>query len=290
MRWWKQLLLNTYYPATVPYRRWQARRDALAGAAPIAVLFYHRVADTFPNAWTCPTRTFSNQMHWLQDRFDMISLAEAQQRIRSEHNSRPAVSITFDDAYSENCDHALPLLVKEQIPCTYFVTTRNALHGIPFPHDVAMGRPTRPNTPDELRWMAEAGIELGAHTRTHADLGRISDPRVLHDEVIAARDELEAVIDRPIRYFAFPFGLPHNLNPAVFAMARAAGYHGVCSAYGGYNFPGDDPFHIQRVHGDPEMIRVKNSVTIDPRKRRTPRFRYACEHVDEQANLELLGV
>jgi hypothetical protein len=55
-------------------------------------------------------------------------------------------------------------------------------------------------------------------------------------------------------------------------MARDAGYRGVCSAYGGYNFPGDDAFHLQRIHGDAEMIRLKNWITMDPRKLTVPRF------------------
>ena len=51
-------------------------------------------------------------------------------------------------------------------------------------------------------------------------------------------------------------------------MAYEAGYRGVCSAYGGYNFPGDDPFHLKRFHADEQFIRFKNWMTIDPRKLR----------------------
>ena len=48
-----------------------------------------------------------------------------------------AVAITFDDGYAENCRQAIPLLVRNQIPCTYFVTLENVLEGKPFAHDVA---------------------------------------------------------------------------------------------------------------------------------------------------------
>ena len=33
-------------------------------------------------------------------------------------------------------------------------------------------------------------------------------------------------------------------------MAFEYGYEGVCSAYGDYNFGGDDPFHIRRIHAE----------------------------------------
>ena len=40
----------------------------------------------------------------------------------------------------------------------------------------------------------------------------------------------------------------------AFQLARIAGYKGVCSGYGGFNFPGDDAFHLQRIHVDDDMI------------------------------------
>jgi len=264
---WKRLLLAAYYHGTLPYRRWANAGAAKAGAAAVMVLFYHRVADGQPNGWTISNDLFARQIEWLKGRFDLVSLEEAQRRIRHADSRRPSVSITFDDGYAENCQTALPLLVKERIPCTYFVSTGHVLEGRPFPHDVAAGTPLPPNTIEQLQMLAAAGVEIGAHTRTHADLGRIHDPKRLHDEVVAARDELQTVLGRPVRYFAFPFGLHANLTEEAFDLAREAGYEAVCSAYGGYNFPGDDPFHLQRIHADGDMIRLMNWVTVDPRKR-----------------------
>jgi hypothetical protein len=42
----------------------------------------------------------------------------------------------------------------------------------------------------------------------------------------------------------------------------------VCSAYGGYNRPGDDPFHIHRIHADPRWSRFCNWMTADRNARR----------------------
>ena len=75
-----------------------------------------------------------------------------------------------------------------------------------------------------------------------------------------------------MRDFAFPYGQPENMNPAAFHVARKHGYRAVCSAYGGYNYPGDDPFHIQRIYPD-NMLRLKNWLTVDPRKTYHP-YRY----------------
>jgi hypothetical protein len=75
----------------------------------------------------------------------------------------------------------------------------------------------------------------------------------------------------PIRYFAFPYGQHENLSAVAFRIAYEAGFAGVCSAYGGYNFPGDDPFHLRRFHADEEFIRFVNWMTVDPRKVRMQR-------------------
>ena len=96
----------------------------------------------------------------------------------------------------------------------------------------------------------------------------------LVDEVVTAKAQLEQIAERPVRYFAFPYGMQQNLNAAVFALAENVGYDGVCSAYGGFNFPGEDPFHMQRIPVDNYLIRLKNWATVDPRKRRVLRFQY----------------
>ena len=51
----KQLALAGYYGASLPARRRAAARRAQCGREPVGVLFYHRVADEFPNDWTMST-------------------------------------------------------------------------------------------------------------------------------------------------------------------------------------------------------------------------------------------
>lgn len=271
---WKSLLLHLYYYGTYPYRWWANTCAAAERRMPVVVLFYHRIADDRANTCTTSNRAFRRQMLWLKEHFDMVSLEEAQRRVRSGDNSRPCVSITFDDGYAENCDQAIPLLIQQRIPCTYFVTLHNVLTGQPFAHDVAQGHRFPPNTFEQIRAIADAGIEIGSHTCTHPDLAKIQDEERLHYEIVGAGEELQRRLMRPVRYLAFPFGHYRHLNPRAFDLAHEVGYDGVCSSYGGYNLPGDDAFHLQRIHGDEEMIRLKNRATIDPRMANTPRFFY----------------
>lgn len=265
---WKQALLNSYYWATLPSRRRAAAIRTAQSREPVQILFYHRVADEHPNAWTIGTRAFARQIEWLRRRFDIVSLEEAQSRIAAGHNDRPTACITFDDGYADNRRSAIPLLLKHAIPFTYFVSTNHVLGGEHFPHDVEAGQALDVNTLADLRDLAAAGVEIGAHTRSHASLDATLSFEETFDELVGSKRELETAVGCKVRYFAFPYGKQENLSANAFHIAYEAGFNGVCSAYGGYNFPGDDAFHLRRFHADPEFIRFKNWVTVDSRKLR----------------------
>lgn len=280
----RQSLLGLYQAVTAPARLRAVRAMAEEGRAPVAILFYHRVADTHPNDWTMSTGGFRRQIDWLAREFDFVSLREAQRRLASGSSRRPAVAITFDDGYGENCETAVPYLLKRNVPFTYFVSTQIVRDQTAFPHDLAAGVRLRPNTITELRAMSDAGVEIGAHTRTHADLGLSTDPDWLRSELVGSIEDLEAWLGRRPRSFAFPFGQTTNLTPQAMAVAREAGIEAICSAYGAYNQPERvseelGPLHLRRIHGDPEWVRFLNWMTFDPRKLR------ATDPIDDDAYL-----
>ncbi|MDE0935665.1 MAG: polysaccharide deacetylase family protein [Mariniblastus sp.] len=281
MNYWKSKLIDAYRFASWPYRWSMHRRMARSGEVPVLALFYHRVADDHQNAWTIGRDDFQRQIDWLQDHFEIVDLQECQRRIRSGFNKRPTVAITFDDGYADNCEFALPMLIERRIPVTYFVTTQHTLHQQAFEHDLDIQKPLPTNSIESLRALDLAGVEIGAHSRSHLDLGKVTCEKTLIDEVIASSKELESAIGRKVRYFAFPYGLHSNLNANVFAMLKEAGFLGACSAYQGWNEIGMDDFHIQRIHGDPSFSRFKNWMTFDPRVARVKRFDYSAGKFDK---------
>jgi peptidoglycan/xylan/chitin deacetylase (PgdA/CDA1 family) len=265
MAFLKSLLIGGYTAATKPWRQWMRNRLAREGKLPVTGLFLHRIADEYPNDWTLSVDRFGKLLNWLQDHVDLVSAEEAQRRIIAGNRGRIAVNLSFDDGYADNCLHAIPALLSRKIPFTYFVTTHNVRYGKPFPHDVRMGQPLAPNSIDEIKALADAGVEIGVHTRTHANLGSIARVDELHAEIVGARDDIERWIGSTPRYFAFPYGLPPNLNPQAIQLIFDEHFHGYCSAYGGYNWPGTQCFHLLRFHADPDLTRVKNWLTLDPR-------------------------
>ena len=256
-----------FYRWLTRQQRTQLRQELTAtGRFPVAVLFYHRVADRHPNPWTISRNDFLRHLDWLQDNFDVVSLSEAQARVRSATNTRPTVAITFDDGYAENCDFAIPELLRRQLPATYFVVTQAVADGRPFAHDATEHLQLAPNTISEIRDMHRAGIEIGAHTRTHKDLGRSISGTELADETLGSIRELESWGVGPIRYFSFPYGMPANTSQAAIDLLLSAGIQGFCTAYGAWNWPGASGYHLRRIHADPGMQTLKNWLTLDSRK------------------------
>lgn len=269
-------LLDARVAVVAPYRRARLDRMCEKGDAPVLVPFYHRVADSRPNDWTISTEQFQLHVDHCREHFDLIDLAEVQRRIRTSDSPRPAVSFTFDDGYAENSEFALPLLIENRVPCTYFVATAHIRQQHPFPHDTRAGIPLPVNTLGQLREASEAGIEIGLHTRNHVDFSLINDPLTVRREIVEAKDELEQMIGCPVRYFAFPYGLPQQLTPPAIDAVVEAGLLGFCSAFGGYNLVGRDEFHIRRFHGDRQFARLRNWLSFDSSKVwREPVVRYA---------------
>lgn len=236
------------------------------GQVPVAILFYHRVADQCPNAWTLSRSDFCRHLDWLQDNCDVVSLAEAQRAIQSPNNERAVASITFDDGYAENADFAIPELLRRGLSATYFVSTEFVRTGASFPHDVEAGYPLPPNTIEQLREFASQGIELGAHTKTHADLGALQSESTVRDEIVGSAQQLEEWTGQPIRYFAFPFGLPANTSQLAVNIIQEAGFEGFCTAFGEWNWPHSPGYHLRRIHADPGLESLRNWLTYDPRK------------------------
>ena len=258
MRDVESMVLNTARIGLEPIRALTRRWRTQTGQTPVAILFYHRVADSHPNGWTVSNRGFQQQLEWLVRNFDVVSLDECQKRIHSGYNQRPTVSITFDDGYAENCELAYPWLLERNIPFTIYVTLQNVLSGVPFQHDLERNCPLPILTAEETRSLAQFGVEIGAHTRTHPNLQKITERGLLFDEVVVAAQELGYVTGRPVRHFAFPFGTPEAVSSETVEMARRAGFASIATANNSVNLPGDNPFHLGRIHGDPRLARIKN--------------------------------
>lgn len=130
-----------------PYRRKTARLSEAARAIPFAVplvraaraavqrlrplvapgpaiLMYHRIADEGFDPWglAVSPENFADQLDWIKRNRTALPLAEFIELNRHGRLPRDAIALTFDDGYACNGKTAGPLLEREQIAATIFVS------------------------------------------------------------------------------------------------------------------------------------------------------------------------
>ncbi len=137
--------------------------------------------------------------------------------------------LTFDDAWADNHTNALGPLTEHRLPATLYAPSR------------LLGKPGY-MTRAQLLEMAAAGIRIGAHSRTHADLPACS-PSELESEVRGSKADLEDLLGQPVTSFAYPTGL---LNDEVVAAVAAAGFALAVTSRPGWWRPTAHPLRIPR--------------------------------------------
>lgn len=153
-----------------------------------------------------------------------------------------AVHVTFDDGFVGVLEHALPTLKRLGIPATLYALPRRTGRSNDWMH--GRGLPRRQLLSSrQLYTIAEEGFTIGSHSCTHARLPEIP-PHAAREEIAASREELEAMLGREVRHFAYPYGA---FNDAVRQMVIEAGYRSACTTHSGFNRAGEDPFRLRRI-------------------------------------------
>ena len=212
------------------------------------IVAFHRVQDTVDadDGLTVSVRMFELHCRFFRRHFQVVPLLDIVKKLENGQPLGRELAITFDDGYRDNFEHAAPILEKLSLPATFFVVTQwMGTEVVPW-WDEERGARHPWMTWDQLRTLHRKGFDVGAHTRTHADLGMISGAQA-QGEILGARRELEKEMGAPAELFAYPYGRADQLTEANRTLVEAAGFRCCCSSVGGINTAGTSPFHLQRI-------------------------------------------
>ena len=148
--------------------------------------------------------------------------------------------LTFDDGFADLYDHLLPLVLQRHVPAVvYLVSDRERADWCDWG---PMGAPWLLSRRQALE-MAEAGVTIGSHGRTHADLTRLT-PRRLVGEVEGSRKVLEDRLGHEVRHFCYPYGAH---DERVVRAVERAGYATACTVERGFARTGCSLLRLPRV-------------------------------------------
>jgi peptidoglycan/xylan/chitin deacetylase (PgdA/CDA1 family) len=190
----------------------------------VLVLCYHAVSDRWPAPLAVRPGRLEAQLRSLRLRgYHGATFYEAV----SSPPAAKTMAVTFDDAFSSVLDLAFPILERAGVPGTVFVPTAfadggQALRwaGIDHWSDGPYAPELTALTWAQLRALADAGWEIGSHTRTHPRLTQL-DGAALATELERSRADCERGTGRPCRSLAYPYG---DVDERVIEATRRAGY------------------------------------------------------------------
>jgi peptidoglycan/xylan/chitin deacetylase (PgdA/CDA1 family) len=212
----------------------------------IPILMYHQI-DVPPPSGT-PLRglvvspgAFARQM-WLLRLlgYQGLSMRELEPYLKGEKQGK-VVGITFDDGYQNNLLNALPILRRHGFSATCYAVSSMIGGTNSWDRGLVAEKPLMTET-DWRTWLA-SGMDVGSHTRTHADLNQLGAEQA-RDQIAGSKRELESTLACEVRHFCYPYG---RFGAEHSRMAQEAGYVTATTTRRGRVNPGDDLLTLRRV-------------------------------------------
>lgn len=218
-----------------------------AGDNVLPILMYHNIAQVpadlrvYRSLYVSPGK-FARQM-WLlkQLGYTGLSMSAALPYLRGQRQGRVVV-ITLDDGYVDNLDAALPVLRQFGFSATTYVVSGSIGRCNQWDAErLGVRKPLM--SVGELRRWNDAGMETGAHTRTHPRLTHSNDA-ALREEIHGCKTDLEDRLGSAVTQFCYPYG---DVDDRVAAVVREAGYEAATTTRRGRAVAGADLWRLPRV-------------------------------------------
>lgn len=213
----------------------------------LAILMYHHLAPA-PSAVSIAASMFERQIEvLLRAGYALLPLGEALDRAREAWDTGRGAgqrlgAVTFDDGYASVHAVALPVLQRVRGRATVFAISQYVGRDNRWPSQPA-SVPTAPLMDwTQLTELGSQGWEIGAHTRTHPDLTRLSD-REIATEIEGGKADLEDRLGRGVASFAYPYG---RVDARARAVVRQQ-FRAACTTRLGWAGARSDPYSLERL-------------------------------------------
>lgn len=193
---------------------------ARVSSASVRVLMYHKVDATRTERLTVTAAQLKQQLHWLvKKKYSIISFAEFK-KIDGQKKKGRYIIITFDDAYENNLQYAVPVLKATRTKATIFVPA--AFIGKTNEWDDGKEKIM---SAAQLQHLPADTIELGLHTHTHTSFKQL-DSGAIKKEMLQSMETLQTNHIPFVPVLAYAYGSFPKNEPAqknMFAVFNETG-------------------------------------------------------------------
>jgi peptidoglycan/xylan/chitin deacetylase (PgdA/CDA1 family) len=208
--------------------RWlEQALGTLMGRRPPFVLCYHGVgrvsSGADPHGLFVSKDLFGEHIEIIRaQQYELLAVGDLWRSMQAGADTERKASISFDDGLVQTAREAIPLLLERGIGCSVYIAT--GLMGMRHPDlddEMIVSR-------EEVLELAQAGVEIGAHTVDHVELNDLPFEQAL-DQLRRSRATLEDLLGKEVTSMAYPYGKPKGQTPLA---AERAGYEIACACVG----------------------------------------------------------
>ena len=182
----------------------------------VSFIMYHRFGDSRYPSTNITKDQFQNHIKELvKPKYNVISIEQALRAINEEELVKDkSVVITIDDAYSSVFNYAWPLLKKNNMPFTLFVSTDVIDNNIPGYMSW-----------EQIRILRDHGVTIGSQTKSHPHMYNLNKSEIIREISDSNKRFVNEIGSKP-SFFAYPYG-EYNLE-----VLNEVRLHGFLAAFG----------------------------------------------------------
>jgi peptidoglycan/xylan/chitin deacetylase (PgdA/CDA1 family) len=211
------------------------------------ILMYHNV-DQKAGFNTVSAENFERQLRYVQQHWQ---LTDMDTYVRECHTNPHLATVTFDDAYYNLYTFVQGVLNELIVPVTVFVPVYH-VGGDNCWDEEAPGY----QKIETLSWWAIEELSknplftFGSHGMVHISMRHLSKEETVKD-LQESKQLLEEHLQKPVDYFAFPFGQRKDFGCATPELLHEIGYKAACTTLWKLNNLHENPYRLRRVEVKP---------------------------------------
>ncbi len=200
----------------------------------VSVLMYHEIGEP-DGPWSnlyVSEENLIKQLDWiLEEGYKTVTMADLEKnRAGKKFLPDKVLVLTFDDGYASMYDFVFPALKERNMKAVFYL----------YPDKFGGWNSL---SPSQIKEMAQAGMEIGSHSKSHSDMTQITKEK-LKFELVESKKTLEEITGLSLGSFCYPSG---RFNDQVIGELIDAGYtNAVTTQYGKYSLE-ESVYKIKRV-------------------------------------------